>query len=40
MSSSLEEELKCLVLYDVEMEARESATRSRVLSQTSVGIAV
>ena len=33
ISSSLEEELKCLVLYDVEMEARESATRSSVLSQ-------
>ena len=33
MSSSLAEELKCLVLYDVKMEARESATRSSVLSQ-------
>ena len=33
ISSYLEEELKCLVLYDVEMEARDSATRSSVLSQ-------
>ena len=33
MSSSLAEELKCLVLYDVEMEARECATRRSVLNK-------
>jgi hypothetical protein len=32
MSSSLAEELKCLIRYDIDMEAKESATRSSVLN--------
>ncbi|WAR13400.1 hypothetical protein MAR_027580 [Mya arenaria] len=33
MSSSLAEELKCIVLYDVEIEARECATKMSVLNK-------